>query len=154
MPLNVQVTGTAASGRKNGVDYKVQTSGTAAWGRTDVTEIWYQAESGLKPVWCKTLDYAEYYHNFDQMSGSDEWKEYILYYPGVPIWFTYNTPKEVINRFFAFTWVQSDTIQLLRSPANLWWNPDLETFDYPYRTPEYWNEPIPYRYGFGVIVNM
>ena len=42
MPLNVQITGTATSGRKNGTDYKVQLDGTATAGRKNVVEIWQQ----------------------------------------------------------------------------------------------------------------
>ena len=164
MPINVQVTGTAASGRKNGVDYKVQTSATIASGRKDVTEIWYQATgtnaAGRRSVWRRQIGGdVEYYHDFDQMSGSDSWKEYILYlpdvanapanYPGVPSWFTYNTPKAIVDGFLSM--YPFLTVQLLQGQADLWWNPDLETFDFPYRTPEYWNEDPPYRYGFGIF---
>ena len=146
MPLNVQVTGTAASGRKNGVDYKVQTIAST---RKDATEIWYQATgtnaAGRRSVWRRQS--GGWYVDHTQVPNWQRFLFEIVDNSGNPImWFTFNTPESVIQNFLSGT----HTVQIKESSNDLWWNPDLEIFDFPYNVleSEYWNGDPPYRYGF------
>ena len=67
MPVFIQDTGTASSGRKQCADFKMQATGTGASGRVDVARIYCQVEgtgsAGRKLVWERAA-YSPFYTDY------------------------------------------------------------------------------------------